>query len=221
MTDTDVVAARRAIAEYHKELSSRLFEIESKFDNATLLVAGGAFTISAGFSQKIDATLVAGLTLAISWLMWGLCLALSVGGHLLSARCHKRQIRFLTDEKYDQVGNTDRWDRSIDPVNYCAYATLLAGFCAFGIFVYSNLTFTSASSTQEHLQNGRQEDATANSAATTSSVSERGAATPAAAQRADAHAEQGEQRSAPAAGVSKKVREELTEPAEENMAAPE
>jgi hypothetical protein len=92
--DIDIVAAKRAIAEYHKDLNNRLFEIESKFDNATLLVAGGAFTISAGFLQKIDATLVAPVSLAISWLMWGLCLALGVGGHLRS-RATGLLIRFL------------------------------------------------------------------------------------------------------------------------------
>jgi len=70
------------VAEHHRDLHNRLFEIEAKFDNATLLVACGAFSVSAAFVPRLDQGGVLAWSLLVAWIAWCLCIALSRGdGH--------------------------------------------------------------------------------------------------------------------------------------------
>jgi hypothetical protein len=134
---------KASLIEHFKTLQNRVFEIESRFDNALLLVAGGAFTVSAAVVQNL-AEATAGGALISAWCSWAVCLTLCVGGHLLSTRCHNRQLSLMAAEKYDQVGSRDFGDRCIPWTNYGAFFTLIVGFIAFGVFTFSNINFGGA-----------------------------------------------------------------------------
>jgi hypothetical protein len=130
------------IASYYKELQLCLREHESKFDNAVLLVGGGAFTISAAFISDLDPPLSVGMALAISWLSWGLCLVIGVGGHLVGAHATKRVLALLDAEEYDvKVLTSGHAAKFIRPLNIATFVLLIVGFIAFGWFTFINLDF--------------------------------------------------------------------------------
>lgn len=130
------------VSAYHKELQVCLREHETKFDNAVLLVAGGAFTIPAAFISDLSTPLNARLWLAVSWSSWGLCLLVGVGGHLVGAHATKRVLDLLHSQVYDfkflMSGNAAKL---IKPLNLSTFALLIVGFVAFGRFTFSNLEF--------------------------------------------------------------------------------
>jgi hypothetical protein len=141
------------VAAYHKELQLCLREHESKFDNAVLLAAGGAFTISAAFISDLGSPLSAGTWLAMSWGAWGLCLLAGVGGHLVGAHATKRVLDLLDSQNYDpQVLMSGKVAKLIQPLNIATFVLLLVGFIAFGRFTFANLDFGGAASDQEKKQ---------------------------------------------------------------------
>lgn len=129
------------VGEYHKELRERLFEVESKFDNAALLVAGGAFTVSAAYAPKFSEISHSAWALATAWTSWAVCVAASVGGHLASAECYQRRIKAIAEKAYDEVVRKTLLERIIRPLNWATFASLVIGLIFFGIFTYSNLNF--------------------------------------------------------------------------------
>lgn len=129
------------VSGFQKELQNRLFEIESKFDGAVLLVSGGAFTVSAAFVPRLQDALALPVALAMAWTAWALCLLACIGGHLLSANCHKRKLAAISEKKYSAVWQETFWDRTIHPINLATYGLLFVGFVAFGIFTFANLNF--------------------------------------------------------------------------------
>lgn len=130
------------VAAYHKELQLCLRKHESKFDNAVLLAAGGAFTISAAFISDLPTPLHAGSWLAIGWFSWGLCLLAGVGGHLVGAHATKRVLDLLDSQVYDfKVLMGGKAAQLIKPLNVATFVLLIVGFIAFGRFTFANLDF--------------------------------------------------------------------------------
>jgi hypothetical protein len=149
------------VAAYHKELQLCLREHESKFDNAALLVAGGAFTISAAFISDLPTPLNAGIWLAISWFSWGLCLSFGVGGHLVGAHATKCVLDLLDSQVYDfHILMAGKAAKLIKPLNVATFMLLIAGFLAFGRFTFENLAFgdQSEEEQQSRKEEGRQEE---------------------------------------------------------------
>src|SRR5262249_13434845 len=127
---------------YHKELQESLREHETKFDNAVLLVAGGALTVSAAFLPGSPTPFHAKTALVLAWGAWTACLATGIGGHLVGARATKRVLGLLEKREYDPGVLAAGWAaRFVEPLNYATYALLVAGFVAFGVFTFANVDF--------------------------------------------------------------------------------
>jgi hypothetical protein len=102
-------------------------------------MAGGAFTVSAAFVPQVDGPVRQLAALAWAWWSWGLCIAVTIGGYLLSAYAHGRAMRLLQNNEYDVkvlLGGPAKW---IPWTNYLAYALLVLGFVQFGRFTFNNL----------------------------------------------------------------------------------
>lgn len=129
-----------AVLGYHEELSRHRFEAESKFDVAVVLVAGGAFTVSATLVPIPNANgLVAAAWLGASWIAWALCLLTSVGGYLLSAEGCSRRLKLLRAGSFNDLQKNTWIEKAIRPLNWFSFGALFLGFVAFGVFTLSNL----------------------------------------------------------------------------------
>jgi hypothetical protein len=134
--------AKAEIARYQTALQERLFEIENKYDAAVLLIAGGAFTLSASIVANFDPPLQSPLSLKGAWIAWGACLVFAAAGHLISASAHRRVIKLLATKNYDiNALEGGLLAKVIHPLNVAAFVLLVAGFIAFGKFAFVNLDF--------------------------------------------------------------------------------
>jgi hypothetical protein len=159
LTDDLSKRQRDAVAAYGEALQNAKRDQESKFDNAVLLMAGGAFTLSAAFVPQIDGQLRQLAALACAWWSWGLCIAVTVGGYLLSAYAHGRAMRLLQNKQYDLnvlLGGPAKW---ISWTNFAAYVLLVVGFVQFGRFTFNNLESGARHETvSEHEAETREEE---------------------------------------------------------------
>jgi hypothetical protein len=148
--------ALEQVAAYYKDLQLTLREHQTKFDNAVLLVAGGAFTISAAFISSLGTPLVAGITLAVAWVSWALCLVVGVGGHLVGAYATTRVLKLLDAQVYDvEVLRSGAAAKLTDSLNVATFILLISGFAAFGCFTFANLDF--GGSRGDEVQKGGEE----------------------------------------------------------------
>jgi hypothetical protein len=135
--------ARALIDAEHEKLRQRVFEIENTYDAAILLVVGGAITFSATVVSELASPLQRGEALVTAWLAWSLCLVLACGGHLLSAKHHRRSLKFLGDGDIKKflAEPVSLFAKSILIINSSTFVTLVVGFVAFGYFTFGNLCF--------------------------------------------------------------------------------
>jgi len=133
-----------AALDYFTLLQERLVHQESQFDTAVLLIAGGAFTVSAAFVPQIHGSLQCESALAVSWVAWALCLLVSISSFLFSAHCSTVIIQRINDGVRDRDKLEYAPARWIPRINYTAFALLLIGFIGFGLFTFGNLKFEGA-----------------------------------------------------------------------------
>lgn len=129
------------IVDHYGELKSRLHDQETKFDNAVLLVAGGAFTVSAAIVATLKPPLESTALLAISWTAWALCLLTLVLGYLFSVKATCIVLDQIDDGVYDGDRLTGGWRAKLIPVmNKLSFWCLIVGFAGFGGFLFDNVT---------------------------------------------------------------------------------
>lgn len=151
--------AREAVARYQDKLQERVLAIETQFDAALLLVAGGAFTVSAAIVSSFDSPLDSPSWLAWSWVFWSVCLIFSLSGHLVTAHAHKRVLQLIDQGEYDLEILLGGWAaKSIPWINGVTFALLVVGFMAFGKFTYDNLDFGREHDKEEVSEESPQEE---------------------------------------------------------------
>lgn len=150
---------REAVARYQEKLQDRVTAIETEFDSALLLVAGGAISVSAAIVSSFDTKLSEPVWLLAAWWSWGLCLLFLLSGHQVSAYAHKRTLRLIDAGEYDLKVLLAGWAAKAIPwINGITFALLVFGFIAFGKFLYSNLDFRSGNEAQENSQTQNVQD---------------------------------------------------------------
>lgn len=133
-----------AVARYQEKLQDRVTAIETEFDAALLLVAGGAVSVSAAIVTSFETTLSQPGWLLAAWWSWGLCLLFLLSGHQVSTYAHKRTLSLIDAGEYDLNKLLGGWAaKSIPWINGATFVLLVLGFLTFGQFLYSNLDFGS------------------------------------------------------------------------------
>jgi hypothetical protein len=129
------------IVAHYDELKERLHDQETKFDNAVLLVGGGAFTVSAAIVAALKQPLESSAVLALAWTAWALCLLLIVVSYLFSVKATCIVLDLIDEGVYDADKLTAGWRAKIIPAtNRVSFLCLVVGFAGFGFFLFDNVT---------------------------------------------------------------------------------
>jgi hypothetical protein len=129
------------IVAHYDELKERLHDQETKFDNAVLLVGGGAFTVSAAIVAALKQPLESSAVLAVAWTAWALCLLLIIVSYLFSVKATCIILDLIDDGIYDAEKLSGGWRAKIIPgMNRASFLCLFVGFAGFGFFLFTNVT---------------------------------------------------------------------------------
>ena len=121
MADDDELDDDEAEA-YHKWIGDHIADQESKFDQATLFIAGGAFTVTSLIAIK-DWNWI----LILAWSSWALCLVSSCSSYRLSRDAGVRVRRLLEKGKRNRSAFASADSDRIERTNTTTFRLLVLG----------------------------------------------------------------------------------------------